>query len=759
MKLKIVLIHAILILKTTFIIGQNIGFYSVDSIRSIKFYFNELNWDYILDSLYVAGEKSRLLATVVIDGQQYDSVGIRYKGYSSVSVNRTKNPFNISLDYIIKDQEHRGYNKLKISNVIHDPSFLREVLSYEIARKYLPSSEANFANLFINDTLWGLYTNVEAVNKDFISKNYSSRENPFFKCNPDQLNLYGENSNLSSTHGTDSLSYQPFYDIESDYGWKELYYLIDTLNNHTYSVDKQLNIDRSLWMNAFNYTLINYDSYIGYSQNYYLYLDNSGLFNPIIWDLNMSFGSFRLADASSFYNGFTISEASTLDPLSHYNDISVYPRPLLRNLFNEERNRKMYIAHIRTIVEENFANQDYISRSNSLQNLIDSSVMNDTNKFYSYIDFQNNISNTVNNIIDYPGISELMSARTTYLSNYPGFNNAPSIDSVNHYPLSFNNGDDVWITTKITNANDVLLYYRSGSNQIFKSIIMFDDGLNNDGVSNDSIYGAKISRIGNSTEYYIYAENDSAGRFLPERAAYEFFTLQNEINIGDLVINELLATNQSNNANSNGEFNDWIELYNPELFDISTNGLFLSDDSLNLQKWSLPERAIAPNSYLSVWADDRSELLGLHTNFKLESSGETLFLSYGENNNIIDSITFPNQSINVSYGRSPNGSGPFNYLYPSYNYNNDLVSISAKKAFNAQVYPNPFTNSFIIQWKTNSPSKIEIFDINGRIIQNEQIHTKNTNSKFINNNLLRKGIYFIKVSNKHYSEVLRVIKM
>ena len=335
----------------------------------------------------------------------------------------------------------------------------------------------------------------------------------------------------------------------------------------------------------------------------------------------------------------------------------------------------------------------------------------DTNKFYSYNDFQNNVTSTVNNVIDYTGISELMDVRSAYLNNYPGFNNEPTIDSVNYYPLNFSNGDDIWITTKATEATDVLLYYRNGSNQTFKTISMLDNGLNNDGASNDSIYGAKISKSGNLIEYYIYAENDSAGSFLPKRAAYEFFTIQQEINVGDLVINELLATNQSYNTNSNGEYNDWIELFNPSEFCVSTIGLYLSDDSTDLQKWSLPERSIAPSSYLSVWADNKSELLGLHANFKLESNGETLILSYGSSDSIIDSITFPNQSIDVSFGRSPNGSGPFNYLYPSYNYNNDLVSVDEISNLESKVFPNPFTDSFTIFWKSLYPSKIKIFGL------------------------------------------------
>ena len=287
------IIGLVLIFLSNNIFSQS-TFYNIDTVREIKFNFDQPNWKYLLDSLYVLGDEQRIIGTVTIDGYQYDSVGIRYKGYSSVNITQTKNPFNIKLDYIINDQEHQGFNKIKLSNVIHDPSFLREALSYQIARKYMPSSKANFANLYINDTLWGVYSNVEAVNKDFLSKHYQSRNNSFFKCNPSSLDLFGENSNLSLSPGNDSLDYEAFYSIKSDYGWGKLYQLIDTLNNYPFSINKILNVDRTLWMHAFNYSLVNLDSYIGYAQNYYLYEDNSGRFNPILWDLNMSFGSFRL---------------------------------------------------------------------------------------------------------------------------------------------------------------------------------------------------------------------------------------------------------------------------------------------------------------------------------------------------------------------------------------------------------------------------------------------------------------------------------
>ena len=62
------------------------NFYDADTIREIRLYFYESNWDYLLDSLYVVGDKDRILADITIDGSSYDSVGVRYKGFSSVSI-------------------------------------------------------------------------------------------------------------------------------------------------------------------------------------------------------------------------------------------------------------------------------------------------------------------------------------------------------------------------------------------------------------------------------------------------------------------------------------------------------------------------------------------------------------------------------------------------------------------------------------------------------------------------------------------------
>ena len=748
------MLNRLLILCFVFIFPFNLfsqsNFYDVDTIREIRLYFYDSNWDVLLDSLYIAGDNDRILAELHVDGDIYDSVGVRYKGFSSVSVNRVKNPFNIKLDYTISGQDHQGIDKLKLANVYQDPSFIREVLSYEIARKYMPSSEANFTNLYINDTLWGLYTNVEAVNKSFLIDHFDSKYNSFFKCNPKNLDLQigGYNSELSNMHGTDSSNYEPYYSIKSDYGWQDLYYLIDKLNNFPDSVENILNIDRTLWMHAINYSLINFDSYIGYAQNYYLYKAVSKQFNPILWDLNMSFGGFSLTDASQLYfNGFDIIQAQEMDPLIHHNFISVSPRPLMRNLFLSDRYRKMYLAHIRTIMQENFVNQDYNVRGQYFQNMIDQDVQNDTNKFYSYTDFTSNLNNQVSLQTSIcPGITQLMDARSTYLNSYHGYSGEPSISNIST-SQGINLGDDLWITAEILDANYASVFYRFGLNQIFKKQEMFDDGMHSDGLAGDGIYGCKISNSSNSLDYYFYADNDSAGVFSPERSAYEYYSLSFGLNIGDLVINEVMSNNISTASDNSGDFEDWIELYNTTNSPISTKGLFITDwpDS-NLLKWELPNYIIPANSYFIIWADEDGNQGARHANFQLSNLGEQLILSNSDSS-VIDSITYVGQLDDISYGRSPNGNGIFTSLIPTFKANNDFPNSVDDIVEDIIVYPNPFLNILYFKEKEN----VEVRDILGKII------FSSVSSNQIETSAWDTGVYFI--SLKERKKTLKVIKI
>jgi len=86
--------------------------------------------------------------------------------------------------------------------------------------------------------------------------------------------------------GDNSTSYDDAYEIKSADGWDELIDLCDTLANDLNDIELILDVDKAIWMLAFNNVLVNLDSYSGgFKQNYYLYREDNGRFASVVWDL------------------------------------------------------------------------------------------------------------------------------------------------------------------------------------------------------------------------------------------------------------------------------------------------------------------------------------------------------------------------------------------------------------------------------------------------------------------------------------------
>lgn len=684
--------------------------YDPSVVHEVRLSFSEPRWRQILDSLFVTGSDERLIADAIVDGTALADVGVRFKGYSSHAPGRIKNPFNIALDEVHDGQDYQGFKKLKLSNVFQDPSFLREVLSYEVAARYMPASRSAFANLYVNDTLIGLYTSVEDVSKDFLKAYFGSKQGAFFKCNPPTVDLNGENCNLGDSPGTDSTVYYGIYDMQSDQGWTELVQLIERLNDYPESIEELLNVDRALWMHAFNYALINFDSYVGYAQNYYIYRDEWGQWNTIPWDLNMSFAAFRLTDASTYWNGFSATQAMSIDPLAHHSGPSVLPRPLMRNLFANDTWRRMYLAHLRTIMQECLQSQELHGRATELHELIAPHVLADTNKFYSDQGFEDNLASSVSFTITYPGITQLLDGRAAYLTTYPGISTSPVIDEPAHAPAEIVVGGVLSISAAITGADTAMLSYRFSDEGPFLSMAMADDGLHGDGAAGDGVYGALITAEANLIEYHIYAEDETSGAFSPARAAYETHKVLTRLSPGDLVINELMAYNDGLVLDGNGSASDWVELFNASGATISTGGLHLSDDPADPSKWALPVVTLEPGEYLIIWADEGSG--DDHASFRLDADGESVTLAY-DSATVLDAVSFGPQYPIYTFGRLPNGTGEFQRLPPTFKAFNRIGSgYDLDRAL--QLWPNPATNDLYGILDQDGSFEVEVFRADGR---------------------------------------------
>ena len=122
-------------------------------------------------------------------------------------------------------------------------------------------------------------------------------------------------------------------------------------------------------------------------------------------------------------------------------------------------------------------------------------------------------------------------------------------------------------------------------------------------------------------------------------ASFALLLAQNNVTV---VINELMADNETAVADNEGDFDDWIELHNTLNVPMDVSNYGLSDDINALGKFRLPDNTIIPESgYLIIWADDDQEQGPLHAQFRLSASGESIFLTDPQNNIICLLYTSP----------------------------------------------------------------------------------------------------------------------
>ncbi|MCB0585915.1 MAG: CotH kinase family protein, partial [Phaeodactylibacter sp.] len=527
------LLGALVILSPLFGQEENSGLFEVGKVKELRLFFKEKNWEQVLDSLKQSGSEDRLVGDASFEGEVYKGVGVRYKGNSSFfAVSKSgssKLPFNIDFNHTIKDQKlPGGVDKIKLSNIFRDPSFLREVLSYEIARRYMPASRANFVQLFVNDVYLGLYNSTESVEDEFLEHYFKDDDGILFKCDPvwgykEQPDCpEGDKASLQYL-GPDSICYQGLYEVKSDFGWQKLIELTKVLNEQPEKLDSIFNIDQALWMLAFNIVLVNLDSYTGrFCHNYYLYRDKEGVFHPIVWDMNLSFGGFRYDGSKG--SPLTNEEMQTLSPFVHYKEKNE-KRPLITNLLADGLYRKMYVAHIRTILNDYFIDSTYLRRAEEIQEMIAPFVENDSNKLYDYEAFRKNLHETAKadkaSII---GIEELMGPRTEYLKNHPLISKEPpAINEVKHLDYD----EIVAVNATLEGAESAWLFYRYGKLGPWKKLEMFDDSGHDDQMAEDGIWGATIEKDKEREEpiqYFVVAENKYTAALSPERASFEVYS-------------------------------------------------------------------------------------------------------------------------------------------------------------------------------------------------------------------------------------------
>lgn len=721
----------------------------------------DLNWMYEnpeSDSMHLAQVHFQ---NSLID-ETIDSVGIRIRGNTSRL--SAKKSFKLSFNTFIKGGKFYSLEKINLNGEHNDPSIIRSKLCWDFFNEIgVVSSRAAHAAVYINDKYYGLYISVEHIDENFIDKHFNEDSGNLWKC------LYGADLNNEN-----QLEPYTLKTNEEANDYSELDTLIKVINNTQLNdfeniIGNYFNAADYLKIQAVDILVGSWDNYSVLSNNYYLYHNPSNdIVNWIPYDYDNTFGidwlGFDWAFANPYDFGLFMNQPRPL-----YNRLLQVPKykDLLNHfieyysdnyIYTEQFNRKL--DTLRTLIEPfalidsfksfdwGFTNSDFLNSFEAETFVIDPHVKysikkyNELRKESLFAQLEYSGSNPI--IYDIEIINDGAINVDNIIINVAAFSQ-PGIHSVSanlmsennieeNYPFSYNPGSN---TFKVEEADKwtVNIGELNSSGKYILKIIVQD---NNGSTAEYPNEGIEIYKSGDATK--------------------------------EIVISELMSLNSTTIQDNAGEYDDWLEIYNPSDTTVILSGKYLTDKMENLTKWKFPENVkILPKQYILIWCDEDQEQAGPHINFKLSSNGEFVALIDKDGYTIIDSVTFPAMQSDESYSRINNTEEWIISPSPTPGTTNIISSVenipnTYKNSLSA--YPNPFNPTTIIEFEVQEQMDLQfyIYNILGeevwsseKILANPGKHNFVWNGRRIDGGHLSSGLYIVYLKGDSYNDFLKLL--
>ena len=694
-----------------------------------------------------------------------DSIGFRLRGNTSRT--SAKKSFKVDFNHFFPGREFFDVEKLNLNGEHNDPSIVRSKVCWDLFQDIgMVGSRAAHAKVFINGDYFGLYVSVEHVDDSFLSRNYADDSGNLWKCLwPADL----------SYRGDDPEDYHPYYDDKrpyelktnkDEYDYSKLARLIRILHQTPDSLELVLDIKETIQYFAMNILTGSWDDYRFLKNNYYLYHDPSDdLIHWIPYDYDNTFS----------IDWFDI-DWSTVDPYD-YAVIDNDGRPLTEYLFSQTRYKNLF-SHFLQFYKNQFMNLDTLQTNmeffvDYLYTAAEEDIYRTLDYGFTLDDFVNSYGYDFQNAHVKQGIMEFFSHRETSLDNQINFEDGSTVI----YEAGIENniivvGDTVSMAASLfgSPSNFHMFYAKEGATGWNSEPVIFSPDTLSDLIEDHDRWTADIAPDSAGHYYwYLFATSEGVSERYP---VYDFmaFEVIDQVAAQPVVINELLAINETTNMDEAGEYDDWIELWNYSDVHVDLSGHYLTDINDNLEKWQFPDTGvvIGPGEFLIIWCDEDQEQGSLHTNFKLSSSGEYLALVLPDGQTILDSITFPVQDQDVSYGRSANDQDQWIYMTPSPGASNSGLMIQndpvPADAFRInRLYPNPFNSSLRVEFtmdKVHDPMEIHLISLTGRTVFTTQFEVNHPGHQSISihmNNLLGSGFYFLHMKTSEHTETRKVL--
>lgn len=740
-------------------------------VHEVRFEFTQSNyWSTMVNNFESSFDPfdpvPYLMGKVIIDGEVVDSVGVRFKGFTSYPQDSDKKPIKIDFNEFVEGKRYDGLRKLNLNNSTGDPGMQRDVVCYDLHRSIgVKAPRTAYTKVYFNGEYWGLYQLIEQVDKEFLQNNFSN----------DQGNLF---KNLGWSHlewaGNNASAYNTTFQLKTNKiinDWSGFINLLDVINNtpdpdFKQAIEEVFNVDLFLKTLAVDVATNNWDSYLEHGRNWYLYEDDvTGIFHWIPWDYNFSLEGgldFGGGDCQVFPDFISVPNGTTSIDFfdeSFTSDDATYHWDFDDGITSTEENPKhtfashgTYNVCLDVVIDQNC--QEQICKSiNTNDNLNDCGSIQDGScphpigrTFAFVLDFDpsccqiwgdnceewysllsDNGGNGSNGFaIDQRGNNGVLIKR---LLNVPEF--------YDQYTAHFCDLMNYHFTTDIyhplIDGNKALIDadVQADPNFLFDYSDFLED------IGDDGIKKVIADRIMQLQDELDMAAACNTAAIIPLR---------------DAVVNELVASNDSssNIADPVGEYDDWIELFNNTSSSIDLSDAFLSDDKDNLLKWPFPTgTTLAANGYLIVWADKEDDQPGLHASFKLNKEGDAVYFSNSDGS-IIDSISFGLQSPNIALARNPNGTGDFINQGSTFNINNETATAitDLMKDIKVAIYPVPAGDFLQVEIQSTSLDQfsIDLLSVTGQLLQQNIPATANQVRLDLSN--LPDGFYFLNIKDQ-----------
>ena len=741
--------------------------YADDAITQIAVWLNTDSLQALLDPANRWNDYEYPANVIFHRGNQWDTlydVGFRLRG--NTSRNAQKKSFKISINRFTSGRRFEGVKKINLNGEHNDPSMSRARWCWELGRQWgLPVSRVNHTRLYINGRYRGVYLNLEHINDDWLAHRFSNNGGNLYKCTwPADLQYLSNNPDDYKYLRSDGTRAYELKTNEDQDDYSDLAQLIDVLNNTPLAqlecaLDPLFNIEGYLKVLAFEVSTGHWDNYAYNKNNFYLYHDpESGKFHYLPYDMDNTLGVDWLNEDWAQRNvlqwpnsGMSLPLAQRLMQISSLKEVYKYYLREFNGLLGDPRG----VLQIDSIYQQiapyaqldSFRTFDY---------------------GFSYVDFQQSFNGNQQLGHVKESIGTFISRRVANTQQQLGsFDAAPIVTQVQ---LQWQSSQgDALITTLVEDEStpQVVLEYRVNGGSL-QNLTMLDNGVDDDGVAGNGIYGGQLQGLsaGATLTYQVKAA-DPSGRERRRPCTPEQVGVPQS---GPLLINEFMADNAQTIADEDGDYSDWIELYNSTADSIWLGAYYLTDDLNQPFKWNLPDAYLLSGGFQLIWASNKSGTYPWHTNFALSKNGEEigLFRSVFGQADTVDYRLFGVQQEDVSEGRSYDASPLWvNFSQPTPNASNGSLSneelLPLQEDWAVQVYPNPATDHITLDFPLNlaAPSawvNVRLTDLHGRELQ--QWHIAQTG---LPTNLsvrdIPNGVYLLKLEGAAGGKYLRLAIM